>query len=209
MNILNFFFPKIYRYPDSKYNKNISVISYLNSAALIADGLIESGEIMYQVWRKGIKTLLPKSIKPKRVLLLGLAGGCNARLINRYFPKCQITAIEIDPFMIKLGKRFFGLKKIKNLKIVINDARSFVDELKEKDKFDLIMVDCFVGKEIPKKLENITFLKNLKKHGRFILINRLWWQKEKLSTTFFFRSIAPHFFFIKTRTTSNVIISLV
>lgn len=209
MSILNFLFPQNYHFPDSKYNKNISVLAYLNSATLMADGLVESGEVMVKVWRKAIKTLLPKSFNPKHALLLGLAGGSNAHLLNRYFPQCYITAVEIDPFMIKLGERFFNLKKVKNLKINIGDALNYVNSLKDKDKFDLAMVDCFVGKEIPKKLENIDFLKKLKQHSRFVLINRLWWQKEKIITSNFFRSIEPHFFFIKTHTISNAIISLI
>lgn len=209
MNILNVFFPQTFRFPDSKYNKNISVLRYLNSATLAVDGLIESGEVMFQVWRKAIKKLLPKTFTPQKVLLLGLAGGCNARLINRYFPKCQITAIEIDPFMIEIGKKYFNLGKVKNLKVIITDALDYTMNLKNTDRFDLVMVDCFIGVEIPKKLEDVKFLKKLKQHSRYVLINRLWWQKEKLVTSKFFQAIAPHLFFIKTRTGSNVIISLV
>jgi len=209
MHILNFFFPEKYKFPDSKFNKNISILRYLNSATLSVDGLIESGDILIQIWKKALNAFLPKSFKPKQVLLLGLAGGCNAHLVNRYFPKCQITAVEIDPFMIELGKKFFYLKKNKNIKIIIDDAVHFVDSLKNEERFDLIMVDCFVGKNIPKKLEDLNFLKKLKKHGRYIFINRLWWREEKTKTINFFKSISSHLFFIKTHTRSNVIISLV
>lgn len=209
MNFKYFFFPKKYTFPDTKFNKNISVLAYFNSAFLMVDGLIESGDIMTQVWRKAIKALLPKSFKPKTILLLGLAGGCNAHLANHYFPESKITGVEVDPFMIELGKKYFRLGKVKNLKIVIEDAISFVDKLKNEDKFDLVMIDCFVGKEIPKKLEDIVFLTKLKKHSRYVLINRLWWHDSKLDTLRFMRSIISHFFFIKTHTRSNVIISLV
>lgn len=209
MNIFNWFFPENIKFPDSKYNKNISIQRFLNSTLLLVDGLIESGDIMTHVWKKGIRSLLPKSFQPKNVLLLGLAGGCNAHLVNQYFPKSNITAIEIDPFMVELGKKYFNLGKVKNLKIVIDDALTYVNQLKDKDQFDLVMVDCFVGIEIPKKLEDVEFLKKLKKHARFVLINRLWWQKEKIITSNFFQSIAPHLFFIKTHTNSNIIISLV
>ena len=209
MSILNFFTPQKIKFSDSKYNKNIYLLRYLNSATLVVDGLIESGDIMTQVWEKAIKVLLPKCFKPKKVLLLGLAGGCNAQLINRFFSEANVTAVEIDPFMIELGEKYFNLGKVKNLKIVVDDAISYINNLKGEDNFDLIMVDCFVGKEIPKKFENLNFLRNLKKHGRFILINRLWWQKQKFITEKFFRSIAPHLFFIKAHTRSNVVISLV
>jgi spermidine synthase len=209
MNIHSLFFPQRHRFPDSKYNRHISVMTYLNSAVLTVDGLIESGDIMTHVWRKAIKTFIPKSTKPKKILLLGLAGGCNARLINHYFPQSQITAVEIDPFMIKLGKKYFNLAKVKNLHLIIGDAYEYVNHLSPKDQFDLILVDCFIGQKIPLEFEEIGFLQKLRQHGRFVLINRLWWQKEKQVTANFLRSITPHFFFLKTHTRSNLIISLV
>ena len=209
MSIVNLFVPEKILFENTKYNKNIHILRYLNSTSLTVDGLIESGDVMTQVWRKAIRSLLPRKFQPQKVLLLGLAGGCNAHLINRYFPKCQITAVEIDPFMIELGKRFFKLGKVKNLKIIINDATEYIDKLTTKDVFDLIMVDCFVGQNIPKKLETVSFMKKLKSHSRFVFVNRLWWQREKTITTNFFKSISPYFFFIKTHTPSNVIISLI
>lgn len=209
MNFLSLFFPQKIKFPDSRYNKNISIQKFLNSTILFVDGLIESGDIMTHVWKRGITSLLPKTFQPQNVLLLGLAGGSNAHLVNRYFPKAKITAVEIDPFMVKLGEQYFKLSKVKNLKIVIDDALSFVNNLKDNDQFDLVMVDCFVGIHIPKKLEDIEFLKKIKKHARFVLINRLWWQKEKIITSNFFKSISPHFFFTKAHTSSNIVISLV
>jgi spermidine synthase len=209
MNLLDFFLPRKINFPDSKYNKNISILKYLNSSTLVVDGLVESGDVMTRVWKKGITSFLPKSFKPQKVLILGLAGGCNARLVNQYFPKASISAVEIDPSMIKLGKKYFYLSKIKNLEIVIDDALSYVNNLQNSDIYDLVMVDCFVGRDIPKKLQSPEFFKKLKKHSRFVLVNRVWWYGYKKASLAFFRSISLHFFFIKTHTPSNVIISLV
>lgn len=209
MSFLSLFFPQKYIFPDSKYNKNISVLRYLNSDTLAVDGLIESGDVMTRVWKKGITALLPKTFVPQNVLLLGLAGGSNAHLVNRYFPKAKITAVEIDPFMIELGKKYFRLGKVKNLKIIIADALNYANNLKAQDQFDLVLVDCFIGKIIPKKLEDVLFFKKLKAHSRFVLINRLWWHNDKIITANFFRLLSSHFFFIKAHTGSNVVISLV
>jgi spermidine synthase len=209
MNFLNLFFPRHVYLPDSPYNKNISLLCYPNSTTLYVDGLVESGDIMTKIWQKGIHSLLPKSFKPQKVLLLGLAGGCNARLINRYYPEAQITAVEIDQTMVDIGQKYFALEKVKNLQIVVADALDYVINLPEDENFDLVLVDCFVGQQIPKKLENIDFLKKLKQHSRYVLINRLWWSHEKDVTINFFRSLEPHFFFVKTHTLTNVLISLV
>lgn len=209
MNPLSLFIPIKHRYPNSKYNKNIIFTEFINSSFLTVDGLIESGEIMTRVWKKGITALLPKNLKPKKILLLGLAGGCNAHLINRYFPESQITAVEIDPVMVEIGKKYFRLGKVKNLNIVIADALVYAKNLQPKDQFDVVMVDCFVGKAIPKKLEDLNFLKALKSHSRFVLINRLWYRESMIVTQNFFRTLTDHFFFTKAHVGSNVVISLV
>jgi len=209
MSLISYLIPRTYKFSDSGYNKNIAVLRYLNSTTLAVDGLIESGDVMTRVWKNGITALLPKTFEPKKVLLLGLAGGCNAHLINKYFPKSQITAVEIDPFMVELGKKYFRLDKIKNLKIVIADALTFANNLKVKDQFDLCLVDCFVGKKIPKKLESVAFFKKLKSHSRFVLINRLWYREEIQITEQVMKNLAPHLFFIKAHTGANVLISLV
>lgn len=209
MNIFYLFFPKRVRLPDSRFNKNISVLCYPQSNILFVDGLVESGDIMTQIWRKGLKYFLPKHFHPQKVLLLGLAGGCNAKLINHYYPKASITAVEIDPVMIDIGKKYFDLHKVKNLRIVTADALDYVNHLKPTDNYDLVLVDCFVGQSIPKKLENLAFIQKLKNHCRYVLINRLWWSKEKENTLRFFRSLGKQFFFITTHTHTNVLISLV
>lgn len=209
MSFLRLFFPQIIKIPGSKYNRDITVIDYLNSTSVIVDGLIESGNIMFQIWGAGMKRLLPKSFIPETVLLLGLAGGSNAKLVNKYYPKAQITAVEIDPLMIDIGKKYFSLDKVKNMNIVIGDALDFANKFTLKDHYDLILVDCFEGKYIPKKLEDLDFVQKLKDHSRYTLINRIHWYDHKKPTMSFLSSLATRFFFIKTHTRSNLIISLV
>ncbi|HOX96170.1 MAG TPA: hypothetical protein PLI45_02210 [Candidatus Woesebacteria bacterium] len=206
---IHLFFPQTIRLPDSKINKNIRLIRFLNTTTLTVDGLIESGDIMTTVWQKGINSFLPPKFKPQKVLLLGLAGGSNARLINKYYPQAKITAVEIDPVMVNIGRQYFHLDRLKNLHIIVDDAVHYVKNLRPSQTFDLVMIDCFVGKEIPKKLENIVFLKKIKKHSRFVLINRLWWREGKDASIRFFRSIRSRLFFVKAHTISNIVISLV
>lgn len=209
MSLLRLFFPQKIKIPDSKFNKNMVVIDYLFSTTLLSDNLIESGDIMTHIWSTGIRNLLPKSFTPQTVLLLGLAGGSNARLINKRFPKAKITAVEIDPAMVEIGKKYFAFDKIKNMKIVVEDALDFVNRLGPKDHFDLVLLDCFEGKYIPVKLENLDFIQKLKDHARFTLINRVCWYDHRKSALNFMKSLATRFFFIKTHTRSNLIISLV
>ncbi len=209
MSLLNVFFPRRIKYPDSKYNKGIVVVDFGTSATLLSEALIESGAIMSHVWGTGIRRLVPKTFKPASILLLGLGGGSNAQLVSKKYPQAKIVGVDIDPVMIELGKKYFGLGKIKNLEIVTADALNYTNNLKPNDQFDLVLLDCFVGENIPKKLEDPAFLAKLKSHARFVLINHLWWREHKEKTLAFMNALSAHFVIVKTQTQTNTIISLV
>lgn len=208
MALFNLLFPQSKKFPDTPYNKNISINLYYPQPTLHVDGLIESGDILTHIWKTGIKKLIPRTFTPENILILGLGGGSNTLLASRLYPKAKITAVEIDPFMVEIGYKYFGLKKVKNLKIVIADALDFARELRSEN-YDLILVDCFEGKYIPKKLEDLGFLGSLKKHSRFTLINRIFWFDYYKPSLNFMRSLATKFFFVTAHTRSNLIISLV
>jgi spermidine synthase len=56
--------------------------------------------------------------------------------------------VEIDPEIVALGEKYFGLKERANTKIIIGDARPFLS--KNTEKYDLIEMDLFSGSgEIP------------------------------------------------------------
>jgi spermidine synthase len=207
MKLLDIFFPHTVNFPDSPHNKNLQLLVGFGEPTLVSDSLIESGHLLTNIWKIGIKKLLPKSFIPQTILLLGLGGGSNAHLVSKKFPKSQITAIEIDPQMVKIAKDYFHVDKIKNLEIIIEDAEKYISNLKS-ESYDLILVDCFVGKNIPQPLQKMSFIKNLYISGRFVLINRIWFNEHHFETVFFLRELSKHFFFLKTHTRTNVVISL-
>lgn len=209
MSFRHLFFPKTIKFPDSEFNHNISINLYFSQPTLHVDGLIESGDILTHIWKTGMKKLVPKYFTPKTILILGLGGGSNTLLVRRLYPKSHITAVEIDPFMVEISKNYFGINKIKNLNIIVDDALDFAANLKPKDHYDLILVDCFEGKYIPKKLEDLNFMRRLKDHSRFTLINRIHWYDHYQPTVNFMRSLSTHYVFVTARTVSNLIISLV
>lgn len=209
MAFKHFFIPEIIKIPDSKYVHNISIIRYALGDTLLADGLIESGNIMTHIWKVGIKNLLPKTYKPKKVLLLGLAGGSNAGLINKLYKDAEITAVEIDPVMIEIGFKYFNLGKVRNLEIVTGDALDFANTLSDKDFYDLVLVDCFFGQEIPRKLESLEFFQKLKDHSTYTLVNRLWHLQFKQISQNFINNLATRFQFVSTFTGTNLVISLI
>jgi len=208
MSILNFFFPQVIHLPDTRYNQNLYIHFYGNrEPTLIGNSLIQSGFIMRHIWSRGLRGLLPSKFEPEKVLLLGVGSGSNTRLIRDLYPKSKITGVEIDQGMIDIARKYCGLSKIKNLKIIIADAFDYAKNLDEQ--FDLVLVDCFDGKYIPTKLERLDFYSFLKNHSRFVLTNRLWYGEHVSSSQAFMNKLAGRFNFIKVHTRTNIVVSLV
>lgn len=208
MSLFNAFIPKTVKILNSKFNKDIEIILGVGQPTLIVDGLIESGFLLTHIWNTGIKNLVPKFFKPQNILILGLGGGSNTKLVSRLYPNAKITAVEIDDQMVDIAKKYYHLDKVKNLKIVVEDAEEYAENLKT-EKYDLILVDCFVGKFIPDALQKMSFINNLYQHGQFVLINRIWYNEHHLQSVSFLRELSKHFFFVKTYTKTNIIVSLV
>ena len=114
------------------------------------------------MWRKVLKSLDKFSLEPKNCLVLGVGGGTVIKeLINNY-PRMNIVGVEIDPLMIEISLKHFGLESLQNIEIVTRDAVDFVSYEKGK-KYDLIIVDLYLGLFNPPSVRSESFLKNLKR----------------------------------------------
>lgn len=215
MSLFNFFIPQTIQFPDTKYNKNVKLICGAGEPTLVADDLIESGHLLTHIWKKGLKNLLPKGFLPQKILILGLGGGSNTNLVSRLYPSSSITAIEIDSQMVAIAQKYFQVTKNKNLKIITTDAEKFVNDLRptiydpRSKLYDLILVDCFIGKYIPQSLQTMAFIRKLSQISRYTLINRIWYNEHHLETVFFLKELSKHFFYLKTQTRTNIVVSLI
>lgn len=133
--------------------------------------LTQSGGIMNDIWKPVIKNY---KLKIKNCLVLGLATGTLAKIINKKFKNAKIAGVEIDPVMIEIGKIYFDLDKIPNLKIINGDAYSYI--INHNSKFDIVFVDLYLGDKPPKFLYNHKFLGKL---GKFVIINHLFYDDQK------------------------------
>ena len=159
-------FPRTVFKTKSKINGEIVVKEQLGDYTLHVQGLIQSGGIIKGIWKKPLRFAQGK-LSVSNCLILGLGGGTVVQLIKNRWPEAKIIGVEIDPEIIKIGRKFFGLGEIKNLEIIKANAFKWVDghfnDLNHQSKFDLIIIDLYLGKEFPKEVESEEFLKNLKK----------------------------------------------
>ena len=62
---------------------------------------------------------------PRRIAILGNAGGTLARAFGHFFPATAVDAVEIDPELTELGRRFLGLRNPR-MTVYSEDARPWL-----------------------------------------------------------------------------------
>jgi spermidine synthase len=174
-----FFYPKTIEILTSKISGKIKVLKLFGSFRVVAGGYTQSGGLIHAIWDKVLKQIKKeKIIKKPNILILGLGAGSAAQVAHSLWPDAKITGIEIDPIMIKLAKKYFRIDSIPNLKIINQDAIGWVKEKADKrqDKFDLILIDLYVGEKPAPKSSDPTVLqaiRHLLKKDGLAIFNRL------------------------------------
>jgi len=198
-------FPKTIYKTQSKISGEIIVRDWLGERSLIVQGVIQSGGVVRAFWKTALKKLKAEKDQLKSCLVLGLGGGSVFRLVagwpsfwgfflpqksKGFWPQAKIVSLEIDVEIIKAARRFFGLDNFKNLKIINSDAFGWLGS--HRQKFDLILVDLYLGRKFPKEAEKNRFFENLKKNlakNGIIVFNRL----KKDQTEDFEKKLEKHF----------------
>ena len=174
---------------DSKINGRIEVRKSLAFGTYIsAGGLTQSGGVVYEIWKKTLKRIKKEKTSLDNCLILGLGGGSVSGLVRKYWPESKITGVEIDSRMVDLGKEFLGLNDL-NIDIKITDAFSFCEKVSEKkEKFDLVIVDLYLGDKFPEKFDSLEFISLVKKilsSQGLVIFNKLYYgEKRKESLNF-------------------------
>src|SRR3989344_3246550 len=110
------FGPKVLETVNSRVSGKIEVRKSDWDTYVAVGHLTQSGGLVKELWQK-VLTKIPRSlpVKNQSWLILGLATGTLAKLISQKYSPAQMVGVELDPQMIRLGKKYFGLDKIPNL----------------------------------------------------------------------------------------------
>jgi len=99
----------------------------------------------------------------ERVLMIGLGGGCVPRMVHHYFPDVQMDSVELDPVVVEAAERYFDFKTDAKNRVFVRDGRVQVRLfLKERAKYDIVMLDAFRGGYIPYHLTTQEFMEQCK-----------------------------------------------
>ena len=77
---------------------------------------------------------------PDTILLLGLAGGTVVRQLRALSTEARVTAVEIDPALVELGRRYMELDAME-MEVVIDDAYAYL--ARTRRRFDVIADDIY------------------------------------------------------------------
>ncbi len=81
----------------------------------------------------------------RRVCHIGFGGGRIPMVLHHYFPEMVIESTEIDAEVVRLARRWFGIRTDEHTPVYTEDGRSFLARQPETVAYDSILVDCFTG----------------------------------------------------------------
>jgi spermidine synthase len=105
---------------------------------------------------RGAMTALAFVPAPRRVLVVGLGGGSMPMFLRSLYPSLSIDVVDIDPEVVKVAHRFFGLKEDARLRVHVADGRRFIEE--SRGGYDLVFLDAYGPDSIPFHLATREFL---------------------------------------------------
>ena len=183
----------------SPINGMYKVVMWLNRPRLIIGNMVQSGGAVRKIWNKAIHTLKEKNTKVSRALIIGLGCGDAAFEIQNHYRRAKITGVEIDPHVVEMARCYFDLATVKNLNISIADGAKYVAKLargKRSPRFDLIIVDAYLGNTMPKNFRSKNFFKQLTKlltHDGVVIYNHLFYDKFRQEAERFIKELETEF----------------
>jgi spermidine synthase len=88
-----------------------------------------------------------------RALVVGLGGGSFPRLLHRALPQMRVDVVEVNPVVVEVARRFFGVREDGRLRIHLEDGARFLARGAGGVRYDLVLLDAFSGSGIPKALK--------------------------------------------------------
>ena len=102
----------------------------------------------------------PKKINS--ILEIGFGGGRTAWYLHRFLPGVRITSVELDPTVVELARKYFGIKNEPNFEVVNKDGRLFLAQ--SKAHYDIVLIDAYRGPFVPFHLLTKEFYQIVKDH---------------------------------------------
>jgi len=165
MNLFSYIFPQTIVQTSSRYNRDIRVVQENGKKKLLVNGIQQSGPQVKKFWDFAFSQLsMPRKVSS--ILVLGVGGGTVFKKLHQVYPDAVITGVDIDKHIVDIAVKYFQI----NDELIIADANTYI---LNKKKYDLIIVDLYIGRTIPDFESSKRFVQNLKCVGKAVVFNFL------------------------------------
>ena len=159
----------------SPMNPSMEVVLSQGRVKLNSANATYSFEDKYQCFRKAFEEIDIGRYKIDRTLILGYGLGSIPVMLNRLFDiQCSYDAIDIDPVIIALAKKYGPGGEVGQITYHCMDALEFIN--KADEQYDLITIDLFEDDKVPEAIERHETLNEIDRllaTGGILLFNRL------------------------------------
>jgi spermidine synthase len=187
-SLFSFHREKILIQQGSKYNNSIIISQYGSKRLMRFQSLTNGAQAQIDLNRIDypyvdyiqlmIISLIyyPFLLNEKQILIIGLGGGTLPRAIRKLYPMSFITIIEIDPIVKQMAEKYFDFKEDLRMKIFLCDGRTFINNLSNKNVYDIILFDAYDSTSgLPYHMKTQQFFFELKNslslNGGLLIVN--------------------------------------
>lgn len=184
---------------DAKFDGTDSIQSEMNKTDPVQLTLAYSQHMIASV---------PLVAKPKRILVVGLGGGCLQKYLYKLLPETQIDTAELDPVVRDVAVKYFNYVVDARQTVAIGDGRKFIEQ--SKDKYDIIMLDAFSATSIPYLLSTQEFLTVCKDHlaeGGIVTANLWELEADYRNMLKTYAAVFPEWYVVRCLGSTNVILT--
>jgi len=133
-------------YSGRSKHQGIAIVEFEDlGKSLILDGKMQSSLFDEFIYHESlVHPAMMTHPNPERVLILGGGEGATAREVLKHTSVSEVVMVDIDEEVIRICREYLpemhgGSFDDPRLKIVINDGRRFLEEV--RDKFDVVIID--------------------------------------------------------------------
>jgi spermidine synthase len=172
--LLSYIYPFLIESTSSEHNPLLEVIYSSGRHRLNSKNANYSYGGLYDLFNLVFKQIEIDWKCVSDILILGFGAGCTVPLIRRYNADCKIIGVEVDSKVIEFGEKYFDIKHFNDLTIICDSASNFVQSTNQN--YDLIIVDVFIDLDVPKEVETVFFIQNLRRilnNNGTVIFNKL------------------------------------
>ncbi len=130
-----------------KNELRLVLLEQVNFTSKLVQSCLDLNEPLYLVspYSQAAMLGLAWSREPQRIYMAGFGGGRIPLVLHHYFPEATIECTEIDPTLIEVATKYFGVELDDRLRVTCLDGREYLAQCREDIKYDMIFIDVVLG----------------------------------------------------------------